>query len=92
MGISRGVTTPVGRDGRDQGETRSARAFSGGKLRNLKGIHTVKVGRRRREKLIGVDHVELFYYRRQEKKKTLRKMVVQGEVLQGGGFLTGDAM
>lgn len=91
MGISRGVTTPVGRDGRDQGETRSARAFSGGKLRNLKGIHTVKVGRRRREKLIRVDHVELFYYRRQE-KKTLRKMVVQGEVLQGGGFLTGDAM
>lgn len=91
MGISRGVTTPVGRDGRDQGETRSARAFSGGKLRNLKGIHTVKVGRRRREKLIRVDHVELFYYRRQE-KKTLRKMVVQGEVLQGGRFLTGDAM
>lgn len=27
-----------------------------------------------------------------KKKKTLRKMVVQGEVLQGGGFLTGDAM
>lgn len=27
-----------------------------------------------------------------KKKKTLRKMVVQGEVLQGGDFLTGDAM
>lgn len=28
----------------------------------------------------------------QKKKKTLRKLVVQGEVLQGGRFLTGDAM